>query len=159
MPHYLEAITKHLLNRAPDLSSGSNDIYFQDSSVIKILKPNAALYQFIQSNSLYDAVAMLENIKQHMQRAFGDMLPPTQYNIYHGRIVTTQRRIVGETLRALGQSEDIQIQYRAQLKIGILELRKYWQGNRELLGFIIDEINDPNNAIFDGRNFFIIDWF
>lgn len=147
-----------IFTRKPDLSSGSNDLYFQGDEVFKVLKPTAALYQFCADCSPSDVLAFLEQVRQRMVEAFEDILVPTRYTLEAGKIVTTQPKVAGQTLKELGLSPDNHLPNWETMNQGINRLRDNWKEDLELLGYIVDEIMDPNNIMFDGEKFILIDW-
>jgi hypothetical protein len=147
-----------VFTQSPDLSSGSNDVYFRGNEVIKILKPSAALYQFCVNSSPLEVLELLEKVKYLMINVFGDMIVQTRYSIQQERIITTQPKILGKTLEELGRIPSMQLPDLKKLNQGVEQLRLVWNEDRELLGFIVDEITNPSNVLFDGEKLIIIDW-
>ena len=141
----------------PDLSSGSNDVYFLGDRVVKILKPSTVLYQFCADSSPDDVLLLLKRMRQLLTDVFGDMLVPTKYFIHQGKIITVQARIRGKTLKELSQTPSYTHHFET-LRQGANQLRDVWSDDPELLGFIIDEILNPNNVIINGEKLVIIDW-
>lgn len=146
---------RRIFDSQPDKSSGSNDVFFRGQEVYKILKADAAVYQFCTDCSPKDILALLERVKSYMEAAFGDMLLPTQYFIEQDKIITKQALVTGKTLKELGQLPTLGLE---ALNSGISRLRANWQDDYELLGYIIEELNDPSNVLYTGEKIVIIDW-
>lgn len=146
---------KLTLAKKPDFSMGSSDVYIQEEEVIKVLKSTATVYQFCVDCSPNNLLALLEHVKTAMLAAFGNLVVESRYCIEDEKVIITQKRVVGDTLKDLSRH---QIFDRQALDQGIVHLRATWQGDPELLGYIIDEILDPTNVMFDGNKLVIIDW-
>lgn len=143
------------LAKLPDFSMGSSDVYIQEKEVIKVLKSTATVYQFCIDCSPNNLLALLEHVKTAMLAAFGNLVVESRYCIEDEKVITIQERVAGKTLKDLGGH---QIFDRQALDQGIVRLRAIWQDDPELLGYIIDEILDPSNVMFDGNKLVIIDW-
>lgn len=146
---------KLVFDKHPDFSMGSSDVYIQEKEVIKVLKSTATMYQFCVGCSPNDLLVLLEHVKTAMIDAFGNLVVETKYCIENEKVVITQKRVMGKTLKDLSSYQAIG---RQDLDRGIAKLRESWQDDLELLGYIIDEINDPTNTMFDGEKLMIVDW-
>ncbi len=158
MNHELASRINTLVAHGPDLSSGSSDIYFLGDEVIKVLKPIAGLFQFCADCSANEVLTFAQDIEQLMEQAFGEAIVSTTYYILNDKLITVQPKIIGKTLKELNTDENNSNPNLESITQGIARLRTNWQGDAELLGYIIGEILDPSNILFDGEKLLIVDW-
>lgn len=157
-PRTLDSIFSH----QPDKISGSNQIYFEGNLVLKVLKETAPILDFCRNMSDPEKIIFFECIYKKLKNYFGDSLIKTRFLLRDKKIVTIQKVSSGQTLREIYEQESTPELLTQQLQIIEVQIKKLRDDETfedlELQGFIIDELDNPENMLFDEQRLIIIDW-